>query len=236
MTQSTACRRTILGAALLLPLLTGSLAAQQPATVTARGVVVDATTGEPIGGAYVQIIDTRLAGATNEHGQFALPGVPRGAIIEISQLGYATHVRHALNSDPLRIELPVNPIMMEAVEAATDRLASRWRSLAVAARRYSADQLIAAPVTNMADFAHLRAAIGRCGDGLGTCVWRRGRLQRPTIYIDDVPYGSDLNVLLSIPTHDVHLFEMIGGTSFRVYTKGFAERLATGRAQLMPIR
>jgi hypothetical protein len=197
---------------------------------------VDAATGEPIGGAYVQIIGTRLAGATNEHGQFALDGVPRGAVIEISQLGYATHVRHALNSDPLRIVLPVNPIVMEAVEAATDRLASRWRSLAVAARRYSADQLIAAPVTNMADFAHLRAAVVRCSDGRGTCVWRRGRLLRPSIYVDDVHYGSDLDVLLSIPTHEVHLFEMIGGTSFRVYTKGFAERLAMGTVRLMPIR
>lgn len=236
MNQVTACRRTLPLALLLLPLVTGSLRAQQPATVTARGVVIDAATGEPIGGAYVRIIDTRLAGSTNEHGQFAVAGAPHGAIIEISQLGYATHVRHALSSEPLRIELPVNPIMMEAVEAATDRLAGRLRSVAVAARRYSADQMIAAPVSNMADFVRLRAAIGGCGGGHGTCVWRRGRMQRPTIYIDDVPYGPDLDVLLSIPTHDVHLFEVIGGTSFRVYTKGFAERLATGRAQLMPIR
>jgi hypothetical protein len=236
MTQNTACRWTVPTALLLLPLFAGSLAAQQPATVTARGVVVDATTGEPIGGAYVQIIATRLSGSTNERGLFALAEVPRGAIIEVSQLGYATHVRHALNSDPLRIELPINPIMMEAVEAATDRLASRWRSLGVAARRYTADQLIATPATNMADFAHMRSAISRCTDGFGACVRRRGRSQRPAIYIDEISYGSDLSVLLGIATHDVHLFEIIGGTSFRVYTKHFAERLATGRAQLMPFR
>ena len=236
MTQVTACRRTVPLAVLLLPLIAGSLAAQQPATVTARGVVVDATTGEPIGGAYVQIIDIRLAGATNEHGQFALDGVPRGAIIKISQLGYATHVRHALNSDPLRIELPVNPIVMEAVEAATDRLDRRWRSLGVAARRYTADQLIAAPASNMLDFAHMRAPISRCSDGFGACVRRRGRSLRPTVYIDDISYGSDLTFLLGIATHDVHRFEIIGGTQFRVYTKSFAERLAMGSVRLMPIR
>jgi hypothetical protein len=236
MTPVTARRRTVPAVLLLFPLFAGSLAAQQPATVTARGVVVDATTGEPIAGAYVRIIDSRLAGSTNEQGLFALAGVPRGAIIEISQLGYATHVRHALNSDPLRVELPVNPIMMEALEAATDRLDRRWRSLGVAARRYTADQLIATPATNMADFAHMRTAISRCSDGFGACVRRRGRLLRPTIYIDDISYGSDLNFLLGIATHDVHRFEIIAGTQFRVYTKHFAERLATGRAQLMPIR
>lgn len=220
--------------ALSLLLLAGSAAAQE--SVTLRGVVVDETTGEPIVGAYVAVRESNQGVATGATGGFLLGGVRRGSIIEIRQLGYATWIQQADSSATVRVELTVNPIVMDRLEVVSDRLAERWRASAVASRRYTADQIMAAPVMNARDFAYMRASFGPCPDGRADCVWRRGGWVAPSIYIDDIPYCSDMNALLGLPTHEIHLFEMIGGTTFYVYTKQFAERLALGQVRVMPLQ
>lgn len=219
-------------AAVALLLLTGSLTAQE--SVTIRGVVVDETTGEPIVGAYAAVRGTNQGVATGRTGGFMLENVKRGSMIEVRQLGYATWIQHADSSATLRIELTVNPIVMDRLEVVADRLAERWRASAVASRRYTAGQVMAAPVLNARDFAYMRASFGPCPDGRADCVWRRGGWVAPRIFIDEIPYCSDMNALLGIPTHEIHLFEMIGGTTFYIYTKQFAERLALGQVRLMP--
>lgn len=227
--------RGSIAALLLIPFIAPPIASQQDAkSVTARGVVVDAATDEPVVGAYVGIMDSRIGTATNVRGEFILTDVPHGTTIEITQLGYARFVQQVESSEPLRIALPTNPFVMEGLTVVADRLANRWRATGVAARRYTADQIIMAPVSNALDFAYMRAALGRCPRG-GDCIWRRGRWQAPSIFVDDISYGSNTYALLSIPAHEIHLFAVVGGTSIHVFTKHFMERIALGH-RMMPAR
>jgi hypothetical protein len=221
-------------AVLLLGLIAIPLAGQQSAKVTARGTVIDAATSEPIAGAYVGVQDSRSGVPTNARGEFILTRVPVGATIEVTHLGYAGWTQRVDGSETLRIALRVDPIVMNALEVVTDRFEQRRRASGVASRSYTADQIIGAPVTDARDFALLRAPFGRCADGRGDCIYRRGRWRQPSICIDDFPYGSDVNVLATIPAHEIHRFELVGGTSIYVYTKHFAERLALGNRRLMP--
>jgi hypothetical protein len=82
------------------------------------------------------------------------------------------------------------------------------------------------------DFVRLHTFTRSCG--FGTCIQRRGRLERPLVYIDEAPYLGGLDDLRGLPLEHLYLIEVIG-SQVRVYTKNFAERLATRGAPLMPM-
>jgi hypothetical protein len=224
---------TMAGTLLLLTASAPPLQAQTD-RVTIRGIVVDAGTGAPIAGAAVEIQGTNDRVGTNTDGRFVLSGVRRGALLLVSQLGYATWAMEIDTSAVIRVPLEINPIVMDAVEVVTDRLRDRWRASPVPIRSYSSEQLIATSAGNARDFAHLRAAFGPCPNGRADCVYWRGQWHAPAICVDDIPYGSDMNILIGLPIHELHMIE-ISRRYIRVYTKHFAERLARGQIRLMPI-
>lgn len=60
------------------------------AQITVNGIVKDAT-GEPVIGATVRVVGTQLGTATDFDGLFTLEGVPQGAKLLISSVGYEDH-------------------------------------------------------------------------------------------------------------------------------------------------
>ncbi len=71
--------------ALLLP---GSLTAQDG---TVMGSVTAATSGQPINGAQITIMDTQLSGLSNSNGRFLITRVPAGSYtVQVVYVGYAT--------------------------------------------------------------------------------------------------------------------------------------------------
>jgi iron complex outermembrane receptor protein len=60
------------------------------AQITVNGVVKDAT-GEPVIGASVRVVGTQQGTVTDFDGLFTLEGVPQGAKLQISSIGYDTH-------------------------------------------------------------------------------------------------------------------------------------------------
>ena len=60
------------------------------AQITVNGVVKDAT-GEPVIGATIRVVGTQMGTATDFDGLFTLEGVPQGAKLQISSVGYDTH-------------------------------------------------------------------------------------------------------------------------------------------------
>ncbi|MBR5686173.1 MAG: SusC/RagA family TonB-linked outer membrane protein, partial [Muribaculaceae bacterium] len=60
------------------------------AQITVNGIVKDAT-GEPVIGATVRVVGTQLGTATDFDGLFTLEGVPHGAKLLVSSVGYEDH-------------------------------------------------------------------------------------------------------------------------------------------------
>ncbi len=60
------------------------------AQITVNGVVKDAT-GEPVIGATVRVVGTQMGTATDFDGLFTLEGVPQGAKLLVSSVGYEDH-------------------------------------------------------------------------------------------------------------------------------------------------
>ena len=60
------------------------------AQITVNGLVKDAT-GEPVIGASVRVVGTQLGTATDFDGLFTLTGVPEGAKLQITSVGYDDH-------------------------------------------------------------------------------------------------------------------------------------------------
>ena len=60
------------------------------AQITVNGLVKDAT-GEPVIGATVRVVGTQQGTVTDFDGLFTLEGVPQGAKLQISSIGYDTH-------------------------------------------------------------------------------------------------------------------------------------------------
>ncbi len=75
-------------AAFLLP----AQAAAQDGTVT--GQIVAATTGQPINGVQVSIMETSLGGLSNVNGRFLINGVPAGTYtVQATYVGYGTQTQ-----------------------------------------------------------------------------------------------------------------------------------------------
>ena len=60
------------------------------AQITVNGIVKDAT-GEPVIGATVRVVGTQMGTATDFDGLFTLDGVPQGAKLLVSSVGYEDH-------------------------------------------------------------------------------------------------------------------------------------------------
>ena len=72
-----------------------------------KGVVVNATTKEPIAGSSVFLNNTSIGTATDKAGQFELGGIPGGRHeLIVSSIGYTTYVL-AFNSTELPMDLKV---------------------------------------------------------------------------------------------------------------------------------
>jgi hypothetical protein len=93
----TIAARTVFQAAAALILLTGlhGLAGAQP-TGRIEGRVFDATTGEPLVGGQVRIVETALGNVTRGDGSFFIERVPTGVqYIQTEYLGYREEGREA---------------------------------------------------------------------------------------------------------------------------------------------
>lgn len=94
--------------------------------VTLSGVVRDSIDLEPIGFAHVTVTAVEreaatVSGVSDRHGAFVVPGAYAGGAVrvEVSAFGYALWTRtfEALPSEPIRVLLDPQPIVLEGLEA-----------------------------------------------------------------------------------------------------------------------
>lgn len=208
---------------------------------TLSGIVVDATTGTPLVGVWLGIDGSRSQAYTDRDGRFAIHGVQsRGFTVSASQLGYkdASIYVEAIGDEPMRIELQPDPIVLQGIRVVSNRLAARRNAIATSVRAYGAAELATSPSFDAYDFMRARLFTAPCPalSFSRLCVRRRGSVVEPVVFVDDARYIGGFDVLLGWDMQSLYSIEVIAsGMQIRIYTKHFAERLAQGKARLMPV-
>lgn len=234
-------------AVIALPAAVPSLAQETapPPTVTLKGRVVDASNGQTVPHARIEITDLRRREWANAQGEFELD-LPAGShIVRFHELGYDTLSEvwsASVDDNQLVVELTPKPLMLQAIRATGQRLEARIERLPVQVRAFEGDMVRRSGHPQALDFLTQYAGITPvpCSDReslLANCAWVRGGIQQVVVYIDDIQGLAGLDQLRSFPMANVHRVEVLaGGAQIRVYTRDFIDRLARTGAPLASIR
>ena len=205
------------------------------------GVIVDHTSEEPLSSALVSVTTTEWASLTTASGRFQLCGILAGTHrITVERLGYRTlevRVEAASPPAPIRLRMDPDPILLEGLEIVSDRFERRRRATAYSVRAFDREEIASGPYWTAADFVEYRAMVFMtlC-DGGSRCVRSRGRVVRPTVYLDEMPLIGGWSQLETLPTSQLHMIEVYRrGTQIRAYTHHFMERAARVRLSPFPI-
>jgi hypothetical protein len=225
-----------------LAVTTAELGAQarvaEPAVVDVVGTVVD-DAGRPLAGAFVSLDGSDRGVLSDERGRFRIPDLDAGRVVlRVEQLGYADLVwAGVVGTDPrpLVLALEPRPVMLEGLTVVTDRFRARRNAVATAVRAWERADLATSPYETAARFIAARAGLATvpCRAAHSSlCVWSRGRVVSPTVYVDEAPIFGGMEYLDALPPHELHLVEVYGnGRHIRAYTEQFMERAAQIRLQ-----
>ncbi len=205
------------------------------------GFVVDHTNEEPLSAALVSVTTTEWASLTTANGRFQLCGILAGTHrITVERLGYRTlevRVDAAAPPVPIRLRMDPDPILLEGLEIVSDRFERRRRAVAYSVRAFDREEIASSPYGTAADFVESRAMVFTtlCGAG-SKCVWSRGQVVQPRVYLDEMPLMGGWSQLETLPTSQLHMIEVYRrGTHIRAYTHWFMERAARTRLSPFPI-
>jgi hypothetical protein len=212
----------------------------KPEKVRVTGVVIDEASGQPIAGALVKI--DHASAYTDGDGRFVINKVEQGTRrISVDQLGYVyQEINRSIDDSGslLRLEVEPQPIILEAISVINNRLERRRRAVATTARAFEGEDLRGANFDAM-DFVQTRAGLfpTRCpARSFAThCVYRRGSVVEPTVYIDEMRVFGGLETLQTIPMEEVYRVEVFGGRQVRIYTRRYTEFLARHPKMLQSI-
>lgn len=212
--------------------------AQAPIDVV--GTVVNQA-GKPLVGAFVSVTGDNWGTLTDEHGRFTLQKVTPGTVsLSAEQLGYDTlTVERTVSSGvPVTLTMTAKPILLQGLHVVVNRFARRRESAPVSVQFFNRDQLATSGATEMFDFFKARAGIWMepCA-GIGSmCVYRRGMLIEPYVYIDEVPVFGGMDFLDTMRPSDLYMVEIYAhGAEIRAYTNSFMKRAAETRLQPIPL-
>lgn len=222
--------------------------APHPASVRVTGVVVDSATGNPVGGATVDLGREGKA-VTDPQGRFAIGHVRAGTRALMARaLGYdgvVATIEARPHMEPLRLTLAADPVMLQAITVQADRLRARRNAAPVSVRVLDQTAFSAAAGLNTRDFILERSALSGapCNSTYGVsgrygsdrCVWMRGSATETAVYIDEHPAIAGLDELAVYQPEEIYMAEIYnGGRQIRVYTKWFIQRAARGHLNPEP--
>jgi hypothetical protein len=230
-------------AALLLP---STVAAQAGTTaeVEVSGRVVDAATQAPIVGAVVELRDVRRKAVSDSTGRFVLQRIPRGTHQwVISRIGYAAweESTEVDDGDEFTIALLARPEVLEGITAVASQLTHRREGSGMAVRTVEGNTLRFSASPSVFALVHDRLGVAGvpCDDqnaGSHSCAWIRGELMPVVVYVDEQRANGGLEDLNNYVPQELFAVESYaGGRMIRVITVPFAERIARGRAALLPL-
>jgi hypothetical protein len=201
-------------------------------TAAIRGRVTDAGTGGGVAFALVDVVSANRRTLTDATGTFVLPRLESGIHrFEVSRMGYETYafdvgVRPGVQ---FRIELFPEPVMLEGITAAVDRLAERTRRVPHRTYAWGEAELAAFGHPDVISFLNEQPWLICMAGSCSTVVQARGA--RPVVFIDE--WERSWDQLQLYRTDELYRIEFIRNCGMiRVYTKRFMERVASGRVRL----
>jgi hypothetical protein len=236
--------------ALLISFGAPALSGQEPPELhTVKGIVLDAVGGSPLSQARLHFKTLRRGHLTGDDGQFAFVDIPHGPqILIVERYGYE---RLEIHMDvqgeeflEMDIELEPKPVMVDGLAVVTERLNlmesrmdSRLRAAPVSARMLGMNRLLYSSAPNVLEFMLLESGLQFVHCGLDDlCVFRRGKIVRPRLYIDEDLSFEGMAELKTRQTEDFYRIEVFAsGREVRAYTHQFMERMARQPIALIPI-
>jgi TonB-dependent SusC/RagA subfamily outer membrane receptor len=173
------------------------------------GMITDASTGQPLEGAQIVLVGTRLGTIASPQGRYLLLNVPRGShTIEVTLIGYATRSAEvavgAGETAVLDFELRVEPIALDELVVTGTAGSARRREIGNVVSVISAERLELEPILSPSQALQAKVAgltiTGSGGyAGTGSHVSLRGvntlsGSTRPLIYVDGVRLEKGLHV------------------------------------------
>src|SRR5690625_1006856 len=222
--------------ALTLPLVACLSGALQAQTSSISGVVIDQSTKQPLAGAQVVIVGTQRGVATNQRGQYLLPGVEPGSYtLQVQFIGYRTESID-FTAEPgetvqLDFELSMSVLALEELVVTGTGVVTERRRLGQTIATVGSEQLeetVAATVTDVLQgrIPGLVAHAGTGETGSSSPIRLRGTVSlsqrnEPIIYVDGVRMDNRSTSVASITTSplddinpaDIERVEIIKGAA-----------------------
>lgn len=205
------------------------------------GQVVDGQSGTVLDGAWVGLPGTEWGSLTDAEGRFRIPNMQAGPIsLVVERLGYETTTwagQITSADDLLVIRLEPDPVLLEGLQIVTDRFEERRKGYAARVSAWDVGDLSVASERTALDFVRYRTSgTTACGDARNLCVYSRGRIVEPTVYIDEMPFPGGLVYLDTFAPWEFHMIEVYGGgRHIRAYTTQFMARAAEVRLLPLPL-
>jgi hypothetical protein len=220
-------RRALFLASAAAALAAASATAQQ---AVIRGRVVDASTGEGVPAARLDLLTRHRVVYADREGRFVLPALPPGAYdLDVGQPGYYQQRLRigVVRDDSLVFRLSPETVLLEALNVYASRLAERAERASVAARAFGQARLKVATSGSILAFLETDAGMHvlPCSDreGPAGCAEVRGMPEPVQVYVDGLPALGGIDELRDIPTGEVfHVNTYAGGAVVEVFTKRYA--------------
>ncbi len=233
-------------------------AAAQRATL--RGQVVEASSGQPIAAAVIEIMPRHEEAVTDAQGRFTVRTTVGDHVIVADALGYGSQLQAVTIGDAtadVQVSLEKDPVLLQGVVATASRLESRRRAYPYAVRSLKAQQIAASGAPNMEMFVRerfgvlytscrptvaARSALGTFvrrdpggASGFQSCVFSRGGTTPARVYIDEVRMPDTGALALYHPADIAEVEVYHNGEQVRVYTRWFMEWAARNQFNPLPL-
>lgn len=207
--------------ALLVSLLLGVAAGPAWAQTTGKvqGRVIDAQTGQPLAGAQIVVVGTRLGNITNEDGFYFINNVPAGLHdIQAQYIGYQTTTvrdQRVLAGQTMTVDFSLTPeaIALEPITVEGERSPLVPRDKTVSKAIVTGDVVEALPLDNVRAVITLQPGVVEYGDSRGLVV-RGGRPGEASVYVDGVlvrAFNRGLQAQLDVGTNAVEEVNILTG-------------------------
>jgi hypothetical protein len=209
--------RPILAVAAMLFGFVGALSAQTQGKIEGR--VVDAGTNQPLAGAQVEVVGTRLGNITNADGYYFINNVPAGVHdIRAQFLGYQTASvteQRVLSGQTTRVDfgLPTQAVQLEAITVQGDISPLAPRDRTVSKAIVTGDVVDELPIDNIRAVLTLQPGVVETGDARGQVI-RGGRPGEASVYVDGVlvrNFNSGSQSLLNVGVNAVEEVNLLLG-------------------------